>query len=91
MTRWSGQSFVTRADATCGMASTRRATAPVSTRSSGVPGGTSAAAITREEPTRCVPVTVTERTTSSRSPSRAQPTPATIANAASAKKATRHR
>src|SRR5579863_1338986 len=91
MTRRSGQSFVTVADATWGIASTRRVTAPASTRSSGVPGDTSAATMTCPGMSRWVPVTVTDRTTSTRLPSSAQPDPATIASPASTKKAVRQR
>ena len=53
----SGHDLDTVADATSLIASTRRSTALVSTRSSGVPVGTSAAAITADTDTRCVPVT----------------------------------
>ena len=87
--RWSGQSSDTVADATWRIASTRRVTAPGSTRISGVPSGTSAAAITVAGETRCVPVTVMERTTKTRSPSSAQATPTMMATPASAKNAAR--
>src|SRR5271163_4815904 len=88
---WSGQSRVTVAEDTCRIVSTRLVTAPALTRDSGVPSGTSAASITCEVETRWVPVTVTDRTTNTRSPSSSQATKATTATPANAKNLVRHR
>src|SRR5262252_5408893 len=74
-----GQDLLTWTDCTCLIASTRRAIVPVSTRMSGVPYRTRAAARTCAAGTAWPPpVTLTERTTSSREPSRAHASTATI-------------
>src|ERR1700691_3307326 len=87
----SGQDVDTLAAATCLIVSTRRATAAVLTRDSGVPSGTSATATTCDAGSVCVPpVTATDRTTSSREPSSAQATAAITPAPASAKNAARH-
>src|SRR6516225_5163688 len=90
MTRRSGQSLATDADATCLIDSTRCATCAVLTLISGVPTETSAAASTCAGVTRCVPDTVTERTTISREPNSAHATPARTPRPASMKNAVRH-
>ncbi len=66
----SGQDLLTCADRTCVMASTRRAAAAVFTRISGSPSGIAAAARTWLAGTRCVPLTTTDRTTSTSAPAR---------------------
>ena len=77
ITRWSGQSLVTVGGRDLPDRLHPRAYRAGVDRISGVPGGTSAAASTCAGVTRCVPVTVTDRTTSSRVPSSAQARPAT--------------
>ena len=67
----SGHDLLTCADRTCVMASTRRAAAAVFTRSSGSPSGIPAAARTWLAGTRCVPLTTTDRTTSTFGPRKA--------------------
>ena len=85
----SGQSRVTCAVWTWRICSIRWAIAAPFTLISGTPGGMAAADRTSALVTRCVPVTVTERTTKNRESSRAQLTPPTMATAARAKKAAR--
>ena len=72
MTSRSGQDLVTCALRTCLIVSIRAATWAVFTRISGVPGSTPDLARTSDRGTRCVPLTVTERTTSSGEPNRTQ-------------------
>ena len=72
MTTRSGQDLRTSALRTCLMVSIRAATWAVFTRISGVPGSMPATARTSDLGTRWVPVTITERTTSSREPNRTQ-------------------
>ena len=90
MTIRSGQDLLTCADCTCVMASTRLAAAPVSTRIIGTPTGIAATARTWLTGTTSVPLTTTDRTTSSFDPSSAQAMPATRAAATTPKNAVRH-
>src|SRR5689334_25117483 len=90
MTSRFGQDLVTCTLRTCGIATIRAAARPVSTRVSGVPGWTPDAAMTSDWDTRCVPLTVTERTTSSGEPNRTQTAAATRPAVPRAMSATRH-
>ena len=86
----SGQDLVTCALPTCLIVAIRAAARAVFTRISGVPGSTPATARTSDRGTRCVPLTITERTTSSGEPNSTQAaTPMTPA-ATRAKNAARH-
>src|SRR5215472_642797 len=71
ITTASGQCLLTRADWTCVIPSSRRATAAVLIRTRGVPSLTSATWSTSAVGTRWFPVTVTDRTTSRLEPSSA--------------------
>ena len=72
MTSRFGQDLVTCALRTCLIASIRAAAWAVFTRISGVPSWTPDTARTSDRGTRCVPLTITERTTSSGEPNRTQ-------------------
>ena len=87
MTTRSGQDLRTSALRTCLIVSIRAATWAVFKRISGVPGSMPAAARTSALGTRWVPVTITERTTSSREPNRTQPAAPMTPAAARAKHA----
>ena len=90
MTSRFGQDLVTCALRTCGIAAIRAAARAVFTRISGVPSWTPDATTTSDRGTRSVPLTDTERTTSSGEPNRTQTAAATRPAAARAKNATRH-
>src|SRR5690348_15489970 len=89
MTRRFGQDLVTCALLTWLIFSIRAAAQAVFTRISGVPGTTPDAARTSDRGTRCVPLTVTERTTSSDEPNRTHPAAAATPATARAMNATR--
>ena len=89
MTTRSGQDLVTSALRTCLMVSIRAATSAVFTRINGVPGSTPATARTSDLGTRWIPMTITERTTSSREPNRTQTAAPTTPAVARANHATR--
>src|SRR5262249_29441667 len=90
MTRRFGQDLVTCALLTWLIFSIRAAARAVFTRISGVPGTTPDAASTSERGTRCVPLTVTERTASRDEPNRTHPAAAARPAAARATRTTRH-